>query len=149
MTTVGDLDDVLREIELVGLGSVFEEGDAIGRGNDVGVAEVFAKEGVEEGGFAGVHLADDHEKERILKIGEEILEQGEASRIDPALAPEFSERLDGLAQLLPGLEVVFAEMVCRVFGQSVTVVWKWAVESSGQQELNQKRSLSNSGAAIN
>ena len=69
-----DLDDVLREIELVGLGSVFEEGDAIGRGNDVGVAEVFAKEGVEEGGLAGVHLADDHEKEWILEIGEEILE---------------------------------------------------------------------------
>ncbi len=92
-----DLDDVLGEIELVRFGPVFEKGDAVGRGNDVGIAEVLAEERVEERGLARVDLAGDDEEEGILEIGEEIPEQGKTRRLIPLSRPSWAS--DSMALL--------------------------------------------------
>jgi hypothetical protein len=77
--------DVLRGF------AVFEEGDAVGGGEDVHAAKFGSKEGVEEGGFSGFDFAGDDEEEGFAELLGESAEGGEGGFVGGTGAGEVGQ----------------------------------------------------------
>ena len=68
-----------------------EEEDLAGGGYDTGAGEILAKEGIEEGGFAHIHLAHDDEDKGLFEAGDEIVQDHRGIRIAIGLAQRSGE----------------------------------------------------------
>ena len=53
--------------------AVFEEEDFLGGGDDTGARELLAEEGIEEGGFADIDLANDDKNEGLFEGGLDVV----------------------------------------------------------------------------
>ncbi len=117
--TVGPvaLGQVLVNRDIRRLGGVFEEINAICGRDNVSPAEVAAKEGVEDGGFAGFDLAHDHEQERLAQAGIETLKGFDRLRCRLEIVGQRAERIERRAELSTVLEVSFADHAAGILGE--------------------------------